>query len=392
MPSVVHETLFSSIPSFERFEGATDRENYRALPADWVLGLVDVVASRTAVEAGRYKDVNLAGVSAIAAVLNAVGHRDFPFTFGGDGSLIVLPTEFEGRLRETLAAVQVWVEEELDLILRVAVIPVAAIRSAGHDILVARYAVSAFVSYAMFSGGGARWADLQMKAGHFSIPRAAAGTRPDLSGLSCRWSPMRAVRGEILSVIVVPTSSGAGHPFSALVKEIIEITEELPRGGNPVAPDGPNSHVSPEGIDREIRTILPNARYPFRFARLALNAAQLLPTLLTKGHLLGQDARQYGHDVSNNSDFRKFDDALKLTIDTDTAHRERIEKRLRKARQDGIVKYGLHRQCSALVTCFVPAPSMRDHIHFIDGGEGGYAAAASRLAEDFTLSFAPRSD
>jgi len=379
MHSAVHETFFSSIPSFEKFEGITDNENYRALPADWVLGLVDVVASRAAVEAGRYKDVNLAGVSAITAVQNAVGHKDYPFTFGGDGSLIALPSELEGQLRETLAAVQVWVQEELDLLLRVAIVPVPAIRHAGQDILVARYAVSKFVSYAMFSGGGARWADLQMKAGHFSIPGAAAGTRPDLSGLSCRWSPMRTLYGEILSIIAVPTRSGTGRPFNALVKEIIEITEELPRGGNPVAPDGPNSHISPEGIDREVRAIAPNARYSFRFARLVLSAVRVLPIFLTKRHLLGHDARQYGRDVSNNSDFRKFDDALKLTIDTDATHRKRIEKRLQIARQDGIAKYGLHRQSSALVTCFVPAPSMRDHIHFIDGGDGGYAAAASQL-------------
>jgi len=169
--------------------------------------LADVVASRTAIEAGRYKDVNLAGVSAISAVLNALDHQDFPFTFGGDGALIAVPGELKSHVRDALSAVQIWVEEELDLALRVTIVPVSEIRRAGRETFVARFAVSPFVSYAMFSGGGARRAELQMKAGYFSVPRAAARTRPNLTGLSCRWSPMPATRGEILSLIVSPTGS-----------------------------------------------------------------------------------------------------------------------------------------------------------------------------------------
>ena len=83
--------------------------------------------------------------------------------------------------------------------------------------------------------------------------------------------------------------------------------------------------------------------------------------------------------MSRNSDFRKFDDGLKMTIDVDADILKKIEEPAGAAAQAGICRYGLHRQNSALMTCIVPSPMTRDHMHFIDGAAGGYAMAASNL-------------
>jgi hypothetical protein len=93
----------------------------------------------------------------------------------------------------------------------------------------------------------------------------------------------------------------------------------------------------------------------------------------------GFDPKLYKSDVSRNSDFRKFDDGLKMTIDVGGDVLKKIESRLERAAQAGICRYGLHRQSSALMTCIVPSPMTRDHMHFIDGAAGGYAMAASNL-------------
>ena len=93
---------------------------------------------------------------------------------------------------------------------------------------------------------------------------------------------------------------------------------------------------------------------------------------------LGSSPDRYRGDVSQNSDFRKFDDGLKMTIDIERRARD-IEKRLREAEAAGICHYGLHRQDEALMTCLVVTPMQRNHIHFIDGAAGGYAMAAASL-------------
>lgn len=43
--------------------------------------------------------------------------------------------------------------------------------------------------------------------------------------------------------------------------------------------------------------------------------------------------------------------------------------------------YGLHLQDVALMTCCVPSVLTSEHVHFLDGGDGGYAAAAKQLTE-----------
>ncbi|TIT97709.1 MAG: DUF3095 domain-containing protein, partial [Mesorhizobium sp.] len=68
------------------------------------------------------------------------------------------------------------------------------------------------------------------------------------------------------------------------------------------------------------------------------------------------DPKVYKRDVASNSDFRKFDDGLKMTIDVDADVLQRIEDRLRQAEEAGICNYGLHRQKSALMTCLVASP------------------------------------
>ncbi|QND23413.1 DUF3095 domain-containing protein (plasmid) [Rhizobium leguminosarum bv. viciae] len=388
MKTVTDEDFFAEVPLFSEFEGVTDAANYRPLPDGWVLALADIVGSTQAIGAGRYKDVNMAGASVISAVLNAVGKGDYPFVFGGDGALIALPGSLEAAARDALAAAQVWVEEDLNPVLRVAIVPVADTRAEGLDVRVARYSASPNVTYAMFWGGGTSWAERQMKLGRYGIARVPAGTRPDLTGLSCRWSPIDARNGEIVSIIAVPGEGRPGREFQELVGGIVAITTEQNRDSHPVPADGPDLAFSLHGINREAKATAPPSRRfwqkLFIFLQLGITVA-----CYRLGIPLGRfDARRYKRDVADNSDFRKFDDGLKMTIDVDAEHLKRIETLLQQAQAKGVARYGLHRQSSALMTCFVPTPIARDHIHFIDGAAGGYAVAASQITGK-SLSTAP---
>src|SRR5436190_13186533 len=198
------ETFYGSIPVFRGFTKLMDPALYSPVPADWSIGVADIVESTKAIAEARYKTVNMAGAAVIAAVTNALDGREFPFVFGGDGaSFAVAPDDLE-RARDALAATAIWVKDDLNLVMRVALIPIAAIRAQGLDVRVARFGPSPNLSYAMFSGGGLGWAEAAMKRGEFAVPAAPSGTQPDLTGLSCRFEEMPSARGLILSVLVVP--------------------------------------------------------------------------------------------------------------------------------------------------------------------------------------------
>src|SRR6202451_3883540 len=188
--STAPATFYASIPVFRGFASLMDPALYSPLPDDWSIGVADIVESTKAIAEARYKAVNMAGASVIAAVTNALDGREFPFVFGGDGaSFAVSPGDFD-RARDALAATAAWVKEDLDLAMRVALVPGSAIRAQGLDVRVARFGPSANLSYAMFSGGGLGWAEAAMKRGEFAVPMAPPGTQPDLTGLSCRFEEM----------------------------------------------------------------------------------------------------------------------------------------------------------------------------------------------------------
>src|SRR5262245_46375820 len=167
------DTFYGSIPVFRGFTRLMEPALYSPLPDDWTIGVADIVESTKAIAAKRYKAVNMAGAAVIAAVTNALEGREFPFVFGGDGaSFAVAPADL-GAAREALSATATWVRDDLDLIMRVALVPIKAIRAQGLDVRVARFGPSANLSYAMFSGGGLGFAEAAMKRGEFAVEPAA---------------------------------------------------------------------------------------------------------------------------------------------------------------------------------------------------------------------------
>lgn len=379
MANEITSDFFDTLPVFLEFEGVADIGNYKQLPDDWVLATADIVGSTIAIEEGRYKAVNMAGASVISALLNALGRRNYPFVFGGDGALVALPESAGSIARAALSAVQSWVRDDLNLDLRAALVPMRDIRNAGYDVRIARFKASPDVSYAMFAGGGASWAEAQMKAGKYAIEPAPSGTRPDLTGLSCRWNPIEARNGEIVSIIAIPGTSGPSVQFQELVSRIIAVAAEQGRGAHPLPAEGPPIVFNTSGIEPEARATAPAGKLFGR--KVAIFAQSLLVVALDRLGLTagGFNPKTYKVEVTQNSDFRKFDDGLKMTIDIDAERLRRIETLLEDASAAGIGRYGLHRQQSALITCFVPTHRAHDHIHFIDGAAGGYAMAASNL-------------
>lgn len=371
---------FTEVPVVSTFAGLLDPAAYVALPDDWIIGLADVVTSTAAIESGRYKAVNTAGAAVVSAVANALGTLEFPFVFGGDGASFAVAPGESAAAREALAATVSWVGRELGLQLRGATVSIGEVRAAGHDVKVARFAASKDVAYAMFAGGGRAWAEQQMKNGKLVLPAAPPNARPDLTGLSCRFQDIEAANGLILSLIVKPAAEVDGARFGSVLKDILAMVSEEPRSAHPVPQAGPNLRWPPPTLAMEARLQRPRG-WPRAAGAVTAAWRTLLAHLVLKaGVTVGTfSPARYRRELVENSDFRKFDDGLMMTLDCAPATADRIEARLAAAKREGLVHFGLHRQGSALVTCMVPSALRPDHIHFVDGAAGGYAMAARDL-------------
>ena len=357
----------------------TDPALYAPLPAGYVLGLTDVVGSTKAIEAGRYKAVNMAGAAVISAIRNALPGEDLAFVFGGDGATVAVPGQHAQTLRQALARTARWVDSELGLTLRVALVPVSDIRAAGHDVRVAWFQVSPHAHYAMFSGGGLAYAEAQMKLGRFAIAPAPEGDVPDLAGLSCRWTPASSQNGIILSLVMRPAPLATDAAFASAVRDILALCGDLERGGHPVPQDGPRMRWPPPGIDYEARALRGTGSLVLTRARLYAHTFAAWLIFATRLRVGGFDPQRYRAVTARNTDFRKFDDGLRMTLDCSAAMADRIEAKLASLREARSIEFGLFRQTEAILTCIVGSPMRDDHLHFVDGATGGYAAAAKML-------------
>ncbi|HTQ84086.1 MAG TPA: DUF3095 domain-containing protein [Pseudolabrys sp.] len=372
------DDFYAGLPVFRDFTQIVDEAKFRPLPDGWVIGTADVVQSIKAIADNRYKAVNMAGAAVIVAVTNALKGRDFPFVFGGDGASFAVSAEDAGAARQALAETATWVKEDLDLTLRVGMAPVAAIRARGHDVRVARYAPSPNISIAMFSGGGLAFADAAMKRGEIAVAPAPPGAHPDLSGLSCRYELIPSQRGQVLSLVVAPGPQATPENFRAAVEAVTRIVEKTPDASRPLPGQGLKFKWPPSGVDLEARAAR-KAGESIRLRKLKVLAYTLLGFLvLRSGIRVGRfSPRQYERELIDNSDFRKFDDSLRMVLDCTPELAAEIEDYLKAAAADGIVRFGTHKQNAAMMTCFAPNPANPNHVHFIDGADGGYATAAT---------------
>jgi hypothetical protein len=186
------------------------------------------------------------------------------------------------------------------------------------------------------------------------------------------------VRGLILSVLVLRAPGADPVAFRRLIEEIVALVERSPDSARPVPSGGPPLRWPPAGVEFEARAqrggsllkrrigVLANTLFIYVIMRFGISVGGFVP-------------KTYVQQVVENSDFRKFDDGLRMVLDCTPELARSLSERLAAAASAGIARYGLHRQDAAMMTCFTPSALRSDHVHFIDGARGGYASAAVAL-------------
>jgi hypothetical protein len=145
-----------------------------------------------------------------------------------------------------------------------------------------------------------------------------------------------------------------------------------------VPPGGPPLRWPPAGVEFEARAQRGGSLFKRRLGVFAWTLFYYF--IMRFGIKVGGFVPEvYVQQVVENSDFRKYDDGLRMVLDCTPELEQALSARLAAASSAGVARYGLHRQDAAMMTCFTPAATRSDHVHFIDGARGGYASAATAL-------------
>ncbi|OJX79538.1 DUF3095 family protein [Magnetospirillum sp. 64-120] len=369
------------LPSIHDFRTeAFDPSRYARLGEDWWVAAADVEGSTKLAKQGRDREVNFVAGAAVAAMAAAIGSHPDPAAcqFGGDGAVAVVPPERVDEVRRALAALGWWAAHDMEVPLRVGMVPVAELNAAGHQVLAALHDFGNCNAFGQFLGSGVPSAESWMKADQRWRVPLQEGEVPGLEGLSCRWEPIPPRRGHVLCVIIDPVDDDLAAVAQVLARlESIVPTEQA-------APLGDGEDLTPVVVPRrrllgiEVRTGTLGKRLN-RLLRAVVGSFILGMVHRLGGRVGGLDVDFYRRKVAERSDYRKLAGGPRLVLDVTAGEDARIEALLSEAEAQGLIHFGLARSDATTMTCMVGDFSADRHVHFVDGQGLGFWRASVML-------------
>lgn len=377
--------FYANLPVVEDFFDASQRQNYHPLPEDWYIAVTDIIDSTFAIENGRYKTVNILGASPIVGILNAGQREEIPYTFAGDGCAFCIPPSLLDDAKRVLGGARQIGNTEYHLDLRAAIYPISLFRQLGYNVKVARYRASEFYTQAIFTGGGISHGEELLKEPsyeQYNVPPVENAETVDFSGLECRWQEVEQQNKEVLTMLV--KSNPAAENQEAIYGNVLQKMRTIfgfDDKTNPI-------NVSDLSMTLSFSELMGEAK--FRnfgkgwLQRLGYILRVQLQTIIGKVLMAldyetsATDWSLYKTDMARNSDHRKFDDMLRVVISGSKSQRWELEEFLEQQYQQENLAYGIHVTNAAMITCMV-FQYHRDHVHFVDGKNGGYVSASKEL-------------
>ncbi|MCB0367867.1 MAG: DUF3095 family protein [Bdellovibrionales bacterium] len=372
--------FYQHLKPFSDFSQIHDSAYFSKAPSNWVIVVSDIKGSTQAVKEGKFKIVNMLGASAITIYSNEIQSSNTVSIFGGDGATMLMPQAIFKKLRPQFVGLIKLAKREFGISLRIGAVNVIDLHNEGNYIYVGKYKVSENTVLAQIMGPGCNLAEDMVKSQNpkaILLNEEEEFQMPNLDGLSCRLEKFASRNGHILSIIVKPKKDGeTDWVRQILVENIKKILGGDFQSANPVSKTQLNWKTLPETLDSEMRF-----RSHSSFGRLKVFFQILIANFMLKFNIssAGFDPHKYKSEVPLQSDFKKFDDNLRMVIDCTDQQAKEIEDLLEAARIEKSIFYGIHRSDHAVTTCFTYKAAKGDHVHFVDGDGCGYTNASIQL-------------
>lgn len=383
-------SFYADMPPVAASAGMCGFELHKDVPADWCVVVVDIMDSTGAIGRGQYKDVNMVSASAIVAVLNATNRTEIAYIFGGDGATLLIPSALTYEIATALYGARKMAAESFNLNMRAGIVPVGDLLKVNAPVRVVKTETAAGIYQAAMSGSGIGLAEKLVKGmdtgEQYDITtlfseKMLAACPPDFKGLECRWQPLQNRHGFDVSLIVLVRDDAAAP---LLYRDIlIHISRLCGKQADwcPVSEKQLGVTSDPRKLAGEsrIRTFGAGPRKYLAYLANLFFLTWVGKACFRFGLKAGEfDGRTYKKDTVQNTDYIKFDNALRLIMDITADQKTALTAYLDGLLSEGKVFYGLHAASSALMTCMV-FDYTHQHFHFVDGADGGYAMAAKQM-------------
>ncbi len=352
-------------------------EAFQQIPSNWSVIVTDIKGSTEAVQDGLSELVNMIATGSIIAALNIAAKVkiDFPFFFGGDGATLIVPPTLLTEIMDALVLHQNNVKEEFNIDLRVGCLSVSDVYKADTHINIAKVSINALYSIPIVLGNGLQYAEKIIKSKVINIPDLNnSNLELNLEGMECRWKkilpPTNADEVVCLIIHIKKESEQATY-----FKEVLDKADTIYgayQKRNPISLPRLRMDAGLQKIKMELKIRKPN----FRFIEWMKNWVLMIGGKYL--YLPSKSGKKFLNELIKLADIFVLDGKMSMVISGKIAQRKQLLKYLDEMETDGKILYGVHVSQESIISCYVRNRAA-NHIHFIDGGNGGYTKAAVLL-------------
>jgi len=360
----------------------TEEHLFYKVPANWHVVITDVKKSTKAIEQGLHETVNLVATGSIVAVLNIAYKANItvPFFFGGDGATFIIPSSILPSTLHALIIHQDNTKRNYDLTLRVGSVPVADIYKEAHGLQISKLRTSQLFSIPVLLGDGLTHAEKVIKGEAYMLTSLTEKEAElDLAGMQCRWDRIKPPQhyDEVVSLLVTARDS---EKQATAFKKVVDALDKIygePEKRKPISVPMLKLKATFEKISLEMRVKFGGFQPTYLLHKW-------ITTLLGYFYFRTKKGKKYLLQLVDMSDTLVIDGKINTVISGTTSQREKLQSALNELETEGHIKYGLFVSKESVMSCYVRNMN-EDHIHFVDGAEGGYTKAAGMLKRKFLM-------
>jgi hypothetical protein len=377
MPDETH--FYSKLPLYQdSISGLLGRpQAFARVPEDWWVIITDIKNSTAAIQAGQHQTVNLVATGSIISTINIAKKEgiQIPFFFGGDGATMLVPNTMKEASLQALIRHRENTLENFNLELRVGSMPVSHLYRAGKKLQIAKVELEKDFDIPLVVGEGLRFAETIIKSEYFT-EAAPSKAQPvlDLEGMNCRWDKINPPekRLEIVCLIIDARNENNQRTVFQKVMSSIDAIYGSPRKRKPLSTQQLHLKVSWKRMITESKVKYGSMSFFYVLWNwILMNYGPFYFAVNAQG-------KKYLKELVEWSDTLVIDGRIHTIITGTVQQRADLVKVLEDLETAGEILYGIHMSPQSIMSCYVRKDE-RQHMHFVDGSEGGYTKAAEVL-------------
>lgn len=349
------------------------------VPEDWHVLISDIRDSSSAIRKGKHNEVNWVATGSVVAILNLAYRHDIhiPFFFGGDGCSLLIPEEL---LQKSLAVLQkhrMQTLENFGLDLRIGHVPVRELYERNLDLKIARTQITELLNIPLILGKGLHFAEKEVKNREHEIQPELNSVELDLSGMECKWDKVEPpeVDQQVISLIIDGChNEDPSQIYSDVLKKIDEIYGPHPVR-TPITAGKLKLKAGLSRIKAEIRSKYGKSSLIYIFKHWLISVFGEIYLRNTKA------GKNYMKKLVELTDNLSLDGRINTVITGTSSQQKALLAYLDELESASKIKYGYNVSRQSVMSCYVRNIQTDDHIHFVDGANGGYTRAANNLKQ-----------